>query len=146
MLLIHECLCKFCKHNENMLCVLCLVVWKMVWCAFSHGWKNVCECIIYDLYILCLHTCFTVFAFMNYLYVHICNCMTWIELTGNYVHHVALCMRQDIRFAVTKKNSFHFVVLGLKHRSSISRAQPGLTGLDTNHGDLSQKCWALEIH
>lgn len=54
-------------------------------------------------------------------------------------------MRQDIRFAVTKKNSFHFVVLGLKHRSSISRAQPGLTGLDTNHGDLSQKCWALEI-
>ena len=63
--------------------------------------------------------------------------MNWIALIGNNVQHMRFVCVKELGL-LSRKKSFHFVVLGLKHRSSISRAQPGLTGLDTNHGDLSQ--------
>lgn len=89
-------------------------------------------------YCVCTHVSEFSYLFIVYIYTIVWNELSSLATMFNMLRFV--CVK--IFGLLSRKNSFHlfhFVVLGLKHRSSISRAQPGLTGLDTNHGDLSQK-------
>ena len=55
-----------------------------------------------SLYIMCLHACFKVSAFMNYFYIS--TFMNWIALIGNYVQHMRfVCVKELYRFVVTQK-------------------------------------------